>query len=71
MYKEENQNFSIGHSFGSGKYDFNKLIRESEVVMYIKKQEYYYSTKRIVDNIKDSILANLLSYLANDELTNL
>lgn len=67
MRSEENQDFAFGHSFGRGNYDFNKLIQEAEVIMYINKQEYYSNTKRTMDTIKDSILADLLSFLKNDE----
>lgn len=67
MKQEENYDFSFGHAFGSGNIDLTKLTLEADTVMYINKQEYYSSTQRSFDNLRDSMLAQLLSYLADDE----
>ncbi|MFI3250239.1 MAG: EAL domain-containing protein, partial [Eubacteriales bacterium] len=67
MRKEGNYDFSFGHAFASGNMDLSKLILESDTIMYINKQEYYSSTKRQFDTVRDNILSELLSYIANDE----
>ncbi|MFI3249619.1 MAG: bifunctional diguanylate cyclase/phosphodiesterase [Eubacteriales bacterium] len=63
---EENL-FALGHAWGTGRYQCNDLIRESDVIMYINKQEYYHQSNRRFDEISDSTLSDLLSYLDDGE----
>ncbi len=67
MHTGDNYDFSLGHAWGKGNYDLWKLMQEADTVMYINKQEYYASSNRKFDQVDDGILADLLSYLADDE----
>ncbi len=67
MRQENNFDFSFGHAWGGGNFELGKLIYEADTVMYINKQEYYSNSKREFASVKDNTLADLLSYLANDE----
>ncbi len=67
MKSEENNDFSLGHAWGKGNIDIPKLVVEAETIMYINKQKYYSSSRREFSTVKDSILADLLGYLANGE----
>lgn len=60
--------FSFGHSYKTGNaINISKLINEADVVMYINKQEFYHNDDVKSDDVNDSILRDLLSYIANDE----
>lgn len=67
MHKSNNYDFSFGHAWGSGSYDIWKLMQEADAMMYINKQEYYATSKRQFDQVDNTVLSDLLSYLANDE----
>ncbi|MFI3254200.1 MAG: EAL domain-containing protein [Eubacteriales bacterium] len=66
--KEEDSNiFALGHAWGAGRFDCGQLIREADTMMYINKQEYYHSSNRRFDEISDSTLSDLLSFLDDGE----
>ncbi len=59
--------FSMGHAWSSGRLDPIALIKEADAVMYINKQNYYHSSQRNIEDINDSTLGDLLSYLQAGE----
>lgn len=59
--------FAIGHAWGTGRYDCRNLIHEADAKMFIDKQEYYHSSNCRTEEIADLTLAELFSYLDNDE----
>ncbi|MFI3176170.1 MAG: GGDEF domain-containing phosphodiesterase [Eubacteriales bacterium] len=67
MHEDGNSIVAYGHAWTSGRYDLSALIHEAEAIMYINKQEYYHNAPKELDEFSDSTLADLLSYLQNDE----
>lgn len=67
MREENNYDFSVGHSWGSGVIKVMTLIQDADMLMYINKQQYYAEGKRSFDTMKDVVLSELLEHLANDE----
>lgn len=67
LKNDDNYLFALGSAWKDGSIDVLSLVEESDNLMYINKQQYYHSTNSGFENINDSILSDLLSYLANDE----
>lgn len=59
--------FAVGHAWGKGKVNVERLVAEADTVMYINKQEYYHSTHRVVGEEQDTVLGDLLSAISNEE----
>ncbi len=59
--------FALGHAWGEGRYECGQLISQADTMMYINKQEYYHSSHRKFDEISDTTLSDLLSYLNDGE----
>ncbi len=67
LKSDEYNFFALGHAWHGGRIDTEELIKIADTVMYINKQEYYHSSERSFQDITDTTLSDLLSYLANDE----
>ncbi|MFI3250274.1 MAG: GGDEF domain-containing phosphodiesterase [Eubacteriales bacterium] len=67
LKQDDSHLFALGHAWGNGRFDCGKLIRESDTMMYINKQEYYHTSNRRYDEISDSTLSDLLSFLDDKE----
>ncbi|MFI3254191.1 MAG: GGDEF domain-containing phosphodiesterase [Eubacteriales bacterium] len=59
--------FAVGHAWGKGKVNVERLVAEADTVMYINKQEYYHSTHRVVGDEQDTVLGDLLTAISNEE----
>lgn len=67
MKSAQDYSYALGHSFGTGNYQFVQLVKEAENICYINKQEYYHNSKRHYDNISNATLSDLLFFLENKE----
>ncbi len=67
MRAKEKHIFALGHSYGTGRVDIHKMLREADTMVYINKQEYYHNNEVNFSEMKDSLLSDLLSYLVNKE----
>lgn len=67
MKVTSNYDFSFGHAWGQGGYNVWKLMQEAENIMIINKQEYYANSGKSFDSGDNSLLSNLMSYIADGE----
>ncbi len=67
LRQENDFDFSMGSSWGEGKFDYVNLLREADGVMYINKQEYYAEGLRTLTSVSSVILRDLLGFLENEE----
>lgn len=67
MRKENRYDFSVGHAWTNKDINAMKLTAEANVLMYINKQQYYAEGKTPIDSLKDTVLAELLEHLKDEE----
>ncbi|MFI3249711.1 MAG: GGDEF domain-containing phosphodiesterase [Eubacteriales bacterium] len=67
--KKENQEtaFSFGHSWESGVYSVENMIKIADTVMVINKQSYYSEALKNTDKITNAILQDIFRGIADDE----
>lgn len=67
MKVTENYDFTVGHSSATKGYNIWGLIKESESVMHINRQEYYSVKHKNLGGVDNEVLDSLLRHLANEE----
>lgn len=68
LKETNNTSFAVGHTWASGGYiDVAKLVADADTVMYINKQDYYFTSQKESTEICDSILQDLFQAIENQE----
>ncbi len=65
--EEHDYHFAVGYTYGSRGFTLSRLLQEAETMMFINKQDYYSSSKRQSNRVKDSTLGDLLHYLSRGD----